>query len=176
MDEKLTILIDIDNVCNDLCNAVLSVYNEDYNDNLTVNDVTNYYIENFVKPEAKENFHNYFIDKRTWKRIKGINIEAVQWLIDNHNVYFVTATEPANLPKKQNWLSRQFKNIDLRKRLVRCYDKGMMLGDVMIDDCTDNLWRFNGVAVCIDYPWNQSWDGIRVKDVNEFIEKILKGR
>lgn len=176
MDEKLTIIVDIDNTVNDLCNAVLSVYNEDYNDNLTVDDITDYYIENFVKPEAKENFHNYFTEKETWKRIKPINIEAVQWLIDNHNVYFVTATEPCNLEKKQNWLGRQFKNIDLRKRLVRCYDKSIMLGDVMIDDCTDNLWRFNGVAVCIDYPWNQSWDGIRVKDVNEFIEKILKGR
>ena len=60
----MRICIDIDGVVNNLPETVIDVYNEDYNDNLTINDITKYNIENFVKPEAKENFYKYFTDKR----------------------------------------------------------------------------------------------------------------
>ena len=36
----MTIGIDIDNVLNNLCEAVLSVYNEEADDNLKVSDIT----------------------------------------------------------------------------------------------------------------------------------------
>ena len=64
--------IDIDNTLNTLCKAVLSVYNEDAADNLKIEDIKSYYIDSFVKPEFKDNFKNYFIDRRVWKRIKLI--------------------------------------------------------------------------------------------------------
>lgn len=161
--------IDIDCVVNNLTEAVLEVYNEDYNDNLTANDITEYCIESFVKPEAKDNFYLYFTDKRVWKRIKAINVEAVQWLIDNHTVYFATATEPANLYKKQRWLGRTFNNIDLRKRLIRCYDKGLLNVDVLIDDCTKNLKDGSYLGVCIAYAWNADYTGLRFNSVAEYI-------
>lgn len=56
----MKICIDIDGVVNNLPEAVIEVYNEDYNDHLTIDDITAYNIENFVKPEAKENFYKYF--------------------------------------------------------------------------------------------------------------------
>ena len=61
--------IDIDNCLNNLCEAVLSVYNEDSGDSLKQSDITDYYIEKFVKEPFKDNFYRYFTDKRTWKRI-----------------------------------------------------------------------------------------------------------
>ena len=167
----MKICIDIDGVVNNLPETVIEVYNEDYNDNLTIDAVTKYNIENFVKPEAKENFHKYFTDKRVWKRIKPINVKAVQWLIDNHEVYFVTATECENLYPKQRWLSRTFKNIDLRKRLVRCYDKAdLICCDFLIDDCTKNLISGNYIPVCIRYPWNSDFRGVRYYEVAGWIE------
>ena len=59
--------VDCDNVLNNLTESVLKVYNEDYNDDLTPDDITDYYIENFVKPECKDNFYKLFTDKRVWK-------------------------------------------------------------------------------------------------------------
>lgn len=41
--------IDVDNVANNLCEAVLSVYNEDSGDNLQLKDITSYYIKSFVQ-------------------------------------------------------------------------------------------------------------------------------
>jgi 5'(3')-deoxyribonucleotidase len=170
VDGRMIYGLDVDNIVNTLTEAVLSVYNGDWDDNLTVNDITEYSIEKFVKPEAAEKFYEYFTDKRVWKRIKPINIEAVQWLIDHEDVYFVTATEPANLYKKQRWLGRLFHNIDLRKRLVRCYDKGLMDVDVLIDDSTKNLNAGRYLGVCIAYPWNEDWTGLRFNTVAEWIK------
>ena len=55
--------IDIDNVLNNLCEAVLSVYNDDSGDDLRQENIHSYYIENFVKSEFKENFYSYFLNK-----------------------------------------------------------------------------------------------------------------
>ena len=57
MGTKLKIGIDIDGTINNMCECVLKVYNEDSGDNLKVEDITNYYIENFVKEEYKKDFH-----------------------------------------------------------------------------------------------------------------------
>ena len=43
--------IDIDGTINNLCEAVLSVYNEDSGDNLTVESINEYFMEKFVKEE-----------------------------------------------------------------------------------------------------------------------------
>ena len=56
--------IDIDNVLCTTTKAVLSVYNEDAEDNLKVENIKSYYIENFVKSEFKENFYSYLIHMR----------------------------------------------------------------------------------------------------------------
>ena len=173
--KKLRIGVDIDSVVNDLSAAVLEVYNEDSGDNLTISDITDYMIEKFVKPEYKESFHKYFVDKRVWKRIKPINIKAVQWLIDNHDVYFVTATEIENLEPKKRWLLKHFTNIDLRKRLVRLYDKQLFSCDFLIDDSIKNL---NGthdyISVCIDMPYNQGFNNcLRFKTVQDFVDLLI---
>ena len=54
----MIIAIDIDNTLNNLCEAVLSVYNEDSGDNLRPYDIHTYYIDDYVKPEYKNTFKN----------------------------------------------------------------------------------------------------------------------
>ena len=68
----MTILCDVDNIINNLAETVLKIYNEESGDNLTKNDITSYYIENFVKAEYKENFHKYFLCKDVWKKCELI--------------------------------------------------------------------------------------------------------
>lgn len=88
----MKILIDVDNIIGNLCDAVLSVYNEDSGDNLCSENITSYYIENFVKPQYKDNFKHYFLDKRVWKRMKyvdGCREYIAKLFNDGHDIYFV---------------------------------------------------------------------------------------
>lgn len=154
--------IDIDGTINNLCEAVLSVYNEDSGDNLTVESINEYFMEKFVKEEYKENFYQYFIDKRVWKRV-STNKEAVDYIkkliLDKHEVYFVTSTEAENVKKKSDWLKRNFPEINIRKRLIICYNKQLLSGlDFLIDDYEGNL--INGVykKILLSHPWNASFD------------------
>ena len=45
----MKILIDCDNILNNLTEVVLKIYNEDWNDNLKMDDIVKYQIENFIK-------------------------------------------------------------------------------------------------------------------------------
>ena len=154
----MKILIDVDNIIGNLCDAVISVYNEDSGDSLCSKNITSYYIENFVKPQYKDNFKHYFLDKRVWKRMKyvdGCREYIAKLFNDGHDIYFCTKTEMKNVPKKESYLQRTFPYINIRKKLIVCSDKTMIRADVLIDDCLDN---FGGqdYSIVLDYPWNRN--------------------
>lgn len=160
--------IDIDNVLNNLCEAVLSVYNDDSGDDLRQENIHSYYIENFVKSEFKENFYSYFLNKRVWKRIKLID-DCQKYIAklfsEGHTILFITSTEPENLPKKFNWLKRSFPYINIRKALFSCPKKQYMSGiDILIDDAAYNLVGAKYKGIILDYPWNRDF----ITDNNKF--------
>lgn len=159
MKQKLKILCDVDNIIGNLCEAVLSVYNEDSGDDLKISDIHEYYIENFVKSQYKEGFKHYFLDKRVWKRMKyidGCREYIAKIFNDGHDIYFCTKTEMKNAPKKENYLQKTFPYLNIRKKLIVCPDKTMIRGDVLIDDCVSN---FGGqkYSIILDSPWNREF-------------------
>jgi 5'(3')-deoxyribonucleotidase len=155
----MIILCDVDNIVGNLVEAVLSVYNQDSGDNLKLTDITKYHIENFVKPQYKDTFFHYFLDKRVWKRmglVPSVQKYMSKLFNDGHEIYFCTKTEMKNAPKKESYLQRIFPYIDIRKHLIICYDKKMIKGDILIDDCTKN---FGGqkYSICLAYPYNKDF-------------------
>lgn len=173
MKQKI-ILCDVDNIVGDLCAAVLSVYNEDSGDNLQKHQITQYYIDNFVLPEYKKNFKNYFIDRRTWKRMKlvpDVQKYMAKLFNDGYRIVFVSKTECANVTKKERYLQRTFPFLDINKSFIRTYDKSLIKGDIMIDDCLDNLLTFDGaLRVVLDCPWNNKGEDFDIEN------KLLRAR
>ena len=167
--------IDIDNVTCNTTEAVLAHYNEKFNDNLKVDDIKDYYIEQFVKPEAREIIPRYFEDKEMWKRVHVINQKAIQWLIDNTHVWWVTSTQCINIPKKESFLKRNFQNIDVSDRLIRATNKQMLMFDYAIDDYHKNLKGGAYQPVCIAYPWNEGKisDRFRYKSIADWIAEYF---
>lgn len=160
---SLTIMVDIDGILNTLDTTVLEVYNEDSGDNLLPTDVTEYHIEKFVKPEYRENFKNYFLDKRVWQRIKVVKYacEVLNKLWDEgYNLIFVTKTECENMVKKRNWLNRNFPFMgadNIRKRLYSAPKKQLIRADIAIDDGLFNLIGDRTYySICFDKPYNQT--------------------
>lgn len=156
-------MIDIDGILNTLDTTVLEVYNSDSGDNLRPEDVTEYHIEKFVKPEYRENFHKYFLDKRVWQRIQVVNYakEVIEKLWDEgYDIIFVTKTECENLVKKRNWLNRTFPFMgadNIRKRLYSAPKKQLIRADIAIDDGLFNLVEDRTYySICFDKPYNQT--------------------
>lgn len=179
----MIIACDVDNVLNNLTESVLKVYNSDYNDNLKIEDIKSYGIEDYVKPEFKKDFPSLFLDKRVWKGISVIPgcVEVLKkWHDKGHEIYFVTATNTENMHKKSEWLQRTFPFMDAKKNLI-CMQKKQMLGgniDVLIDDCLNNLISGEYVKILLDYPWNRGFCPdpdlvIRCHNWHD-IDKILK--
>ena len=163
IEMKLTIMIDIDGVLNTLDTTVIEIYNEDSGDSLSPQDITEYHIEKFVKPEYAENFYKYFLDKRVWQRIGVVDgcQDAIKKLWDEgYNIIFVTKTECENLVKKRNWLNRTFSFIganNMRKILFSAPNKQLIRADIAIDDSLDNLLGDRTFySICYDKPYNQT--------------------
>lgn len=159
----MIVAIDIDNTINNLAESVLEVYNRDSGDNLKLNDIKKYHIENFVKEEYKENFYKYFSCSEVWRKIKFIP-DCKKFISklynDNHTIYFVTKTEPRNFYKKASWLERNFPYLDIRKCFFNCPNKKIMNVDVMIDDHSDNLGGAQKYKILLDYPYNRNFEFI----------------
>lgn len=159
----LTIMVDIDGILNTLDTTVLEVYNEDSGDNLCPEDVTEYHIEKFVKPKYRDNFKNYFLDKRVWQRIEVVEhaCEVLEKLWnEGYNLIFVTKTECENMVKKRNWLNRNFPFMgadNIRKRLYSAPKKQLIRADIAIDDGLFNLIGDRTYySICFDKPYNQT--------------------
>ncbi len=167
----MVIALDIDNVCNSLCEAVLSVYNERHGTNHTEEDIHTYNIENCI-PCDHDEIKNMFLDKTVWKRIKVVPgaVEYIKKLHDDgHRILFVSATLLDNVPKKASWLRRTFPFLDIEECFIPVKDKSLVNVDVLVDDCLDNLRRVDRLNIVFDKPWNRSekskaraytWEGV----------------
>ena len=177
-NKKLTILCDIDEVINDLIAQILLRYNEKYKDALCVDDITEYNVDLFTKPEC-ENIFKEFCNEELISNLNPTDgaVETVTELMKRHNFYFVTSTFPDNVSSKNKWLKRHFP-LYTEKMLIVTLDKSIIKGDVMIDDYENNLHDGVGLNILLDRPWNRkqintkhkraySWDDV-LKYINKY--------
>ncbi len=156
----MIIAIDIDNVCINTTQAVLKAYNKDAEDNLELKDITEYGMENFVKPAYRKTFYQYFLSREMWKSAEVIpdcQKYIAKLFNEGHTILFVTSTEPENLRKKASWLKRTFPYINVRKALFSCPVKQYMNVDILIDDYTGNIGSLYR-TILLDYPWNSDYN------------------
>lgn len=157
---QIKIGVDIDNVVYSTTQAVLDVHYENTGERLYLSDIKTYCIEDYVSEKYKKDFHKIFLDKRVWKRVELLPncVKTIKKLHDmGHEIYFVTATETANVHKKFQFLCRTFPFIDVRKRLITTQCKQMIKMDVLIDDCVDNLVGGDYYGILFSYPWNTNF-------------------
>lgn len=152
--------VDIDNVVYSTTQAVLDVHYENTGERLYLSDIKTYGIEDYVSEEYKKDFLKIFLDKRVWERVQPLPncVETIKQIYDmGHEIYFVTATEAANVYKKFKLLCRTFPFIDMRKCLITTQCKQMIKLDVLIDDCIDNLIGGGYYGILFKYPWNEDY-------------------
>jgi len=153
----MKILVDIDETLNNLIETILPIYNAKYQDDITTDDITEYNIHKFLKPECSDIFKEFMSDDLIENlQVNNGAVEVLTELSQDNDVYFLTAAHPKSVLPKHKWLQKHFPFYHSDK-LIICHDKGMVAGDILIDDCIEHLNKSScRYTVLFSKPWNQN--------------------
>lgn len=156
---KIKIGIDLDSVLSDLLPYWLNFYNNDFNDNLKVENITAWETDKFVKSECGKKIFDYILQPNFFLNVPVLqgSQDAVKWLstFDNVELYVVTAYHPYVCKDKADWLAKYFPEIN-QKNIIFINDKSLVDVDYLIDDSPTNCIGFKGKYLLFDYPYNQN--------------------
>lgn len=171
----MTILVDIDSTITNFGETLLRYLNRLYGTHHRYTNITSYgwFDQTFAQPWLPTE-HDYF-----WDDVK-VNPEAVatieSWVQQGHKARLVTASHfNSMLPYKIRKTLEAFNPELINERnIIIAQDKSVICGDIMIDDCVDNLVDFSGVRICYAQPWNKDWSGAFKLDDWEGINSIVQ--
>ena len=158
----MRVLIDLDSIIVDLMPTWLGLYNAEYDDDLAISDIHSWDTHLFTKVECDTKVYEYLRRPGLFRNLPPIPgaIEGVRALVEQgHEIYVVTAAPDGSATEKIEWVKEHLPFLG-HKRVVICYHKQVVDGDVLIDDGPHNLtnWRAahpNGRTVSIKYPYNR---------------------
>ncbi len=172
--KKPRVLIDLDGVVRDFVGSLVRAYKRQYphHEILPINSrrLEDFFpigpdIYKFTEPGAIEKIIE---DAPTYPgALEALN----QWSAE-FDIIIVSAQPEISRSSTFIWVGK--KGIPTSEVHIT-YDKSAIDGIALLDDFIDNLHKFkqtNRLAVCLDQPWNQEWNGPRVKSVSEFFEFI----
>ena len=180
--KKLTILIDMDDVLDNLLEVWINELNSLYGtsvkpEQITGWDLTQYFPEISKKSLTMPLFRDYF-----WEMIRPQRnaIEITKKLqADGHELYVVTASYPESISAKlHRFFFRYFPHITYDHVIVTS-KKQMIRGDVLIDDAVHNLVGGKYRGILFKAPHNESFDAehnglIRANDWNDIYTIICR--
>ena len=154
----MKILIDIDDTISNFGEVLLKWLNLENNTNYKKEDIDNWewFREKFNDPWKPTEY------KKFWKEVK-IDKDAIKCIenlaIKGHEVYLVTASFPSDTLgyKIRKTLSNFNKNLINRNNIIVCYNKGLIKGDIRIDDGIHNLYNDGSLNILYSQPWNQNF-------------------
>ena len=159
--KKKDLLLDLDSCLNNLDEVWISKYNEDYQDNLTREDIIRWETHTIVKPECGHKIYDYLLLPNFFRDL-GIQPNAyrvTKWLQQYVDIHIVTAYTPTTCVDKCEWLKHYLSHIE-QKNIIFCNNKGLLKADYCIDDGGHNIEDFNktnpcGLPIIFEAPWNR---------------------
>lgn len=181
---KIRIGVDLDGVLGNLLEAWLDLYNNDFHDSLIPEDITEWDIRKFIKPEARDKMFSYLDDEYLYENVNLVDDYSVNVLknfMDSHKYEVFIVTSCGNrsnmIEAKINWLKKHFPFLKDRN-FVFTDNKGVVAVDFLIDDYPLNLRTMNKMnpdcnLLLYDAPHNQTSEGyFRVNNWKE-VETVI---
>jgi len=176
---KPVLIVDLDDTINDLCECWIKLYNKLYDDDLTIENITDWNIGKFTKIGDK--MYDLLGTKGLFENlsIKEGCVKVLEWANKVFDVQICSATHPNSVVEKVNFLQKNLPFIPINS-FNAVHNKYLLTGSVMIDDNPQNLKYFDGIKILFDRPWNKksqrtirvyNWEEIKVK-----LEKVKEGR
>jgi 5'(3')-deoxyribonucleotidase len=176
---KFTVLIDMDDTIENLTQEWVSYLNEKYNLDKKWEDLKYWDMsKNFPTLNADQIFEPLF-EAQFWSRVTPLPgaVENIKKIIDDgHSVFIVTTSCLESLKHKTPLVLFKYFPYLTWKNIIIAADKGMIEGDVIIDDNPDNLHGRRKLKCLMDAPHNRSYNTdpftIRVDSWDEIYKKI----
>lgn len=171
------IAIDMDEVIADFNPKHLRVFNRDYNESLTVNDLMGTRLRE-LRPQLKNEIMAYLNDPAFFRDLDVMkdSQEVIKWLSERFEVFITTAAMefPTSFTAKYEWLKEHFPFID-GMNYVFCGDKSIIHADYLIDDNVRHFHEFKGQGILFTAPHNINETGyVRVNNWMEIKEYFLR--
>jgi 5'-nucleotidase len=158
---------------NGICGTWLSLYNTEFNDNLKPEDITDWNIAQFCKPEGREVLYDYLNYPDIFMGAEPVEgaLEAINYLKSlGHRIVYITVTNVEN--SKSNWLI-EHKFMENMTDFACLYDKSLILCDWLLDDNFDNVNNFKGNSALLSRPWNLKYTPkVRCDNWKDFLRLI----
>ena len=154
----MTILIDIDSTATNFASALLHCLNNFY-DHHEYSEIASYdwfeqtYNDPWYPTTKKEFWDTVYVNQDVIKTVE-------KWIDNGYKVYFVSATyfSDAMGYKLNKFISAFNPKYINESNIIIAQHKNMIKGDILIDDCVENLEHFDGGKICFAQPWNEEWN------------------
>lgn len=173
----MVIFIDMDDVIADTYGKHIDMYNEEFNKNLSIEDFKSGEVWQNVPEIHQDSIRLHARTRGFFRALEPIkdSIRILKELSEKHEVYIASAAMqfPNSLKEKSEWLDQYFPFISWQYRIL-CGHKYILKGDLLIDDRSLNLDKFDGNTLLFTSPHNiheNSHD--RVNSWEEVARKLL---
>ncbi|MCQ6563779.1 5' nucleotidase, NT5C type [Paenibacillus mendelii] len=161
------IAIDMDEVVADFNLKHLRVFNLDYNENLTIEDLMGTRLRE-LRPHLKNEIRAYLNDPVFFRDLDVVkdSQQVIQELSDRYEIFITTAAMevPSSFTAKYDWLKEHFGFLN-EMNFVFCGDKSIIRADYLIDDNVRQFKRFAGQGILFTSPHNINETGyVRVNN------------
>lgn len=173
----MTLFVDMDEVIANAYLAHVELYNRDFNENLTIEECHGKEVWQCVPEERQESVRNHARREGFFSNLKPIadSQEVLNELAKRYDLYIASAAMqfPKSLKEKSDWLDHFFPFISWQNRIL-CGDKHILKGDILIDDRSYNLQKFEGRSLLFTSPHNVHSNGFeRVNTWSEVADLML---
>lgn len=179
--KRMRIIVDQDDTLALTNRRWLDLYNRDWDDDLSLEDIKGWNWHYWVKPECGKRIYEYlnmpgfFVDIEPMPYALEVMHELCEM---GHDLVVATATPKISdiaYTEKRRWFRNNLPFLP-EENFISIHRKGLLRGDVLFDDGAHNTTSWPGVSVIMDRPWNrgESCAHYRVFDWPQFFDLILK--
>ena len=167
----MTIFIDMDDVLADTYGKHIELYNEEFKEALSPTHFESGEVWQNVPKVRQSSIHQHVHMKGFFRNLKPLKDSQIvmEALWHKYDVYIATAATqfPNSLKEKSDWLDEYFPFVTWQHRIM-CGHKFILRGDLLIDDRSYNLEKFEGDTLLFTSPHNINTKGY--KRVNDWLD------
>lgn len=181
----LTVLVDMDDTIENLCETWVLCLNEKYGTAVPYDSINSWDMTVHFPMLTRDQIFSILREEDFWRRVKPIDgaSEYLQKLIaDGHTVLIVTSSHQDTVAPKMNLVLYKYFSFFTYKNVIIANQKDYIDGDILVDDGVHNHTRKRIANILMTANHNRSYDAeahglIRAdnwKDIYAIITKIAR--